>query len=547
MPILTQAQIISLMNAFIQANRPDLTTAQGSVIEDVVVTAPANQMAALYTEVQQTQEGQSLEFAAQMTTAQLDAFGANYGMTRLPAVAATGNITFRIQNFNFTSSTITINGGTQVSTVNTTTSPAVIFTTTTGVTFLPSLAPTYFNPATGFYEQIVPIVASVAGTIGNVGAGTITQLVTSIPGITAVINTTATTGGTNVESNTAFAQRIIIKLSGNNVGTPNGIISLVEATPGVVQAIIVGPNDPEMIRNQFGGSVDVYVRGQIQTSTFDTPVYTSAGVQQFILNHQPALAVASVTGIRGGNPFTFSPNHDYAFVENPNILFSGSTEAGSFINFALSTSFTITSVGGPTQLFVNTIAGMQVGSQITQGNASTTITALSTTPSPNISVVSTTGFVGGAASFTGLKPDNNTQLTITYIYDSLIESIQSVFNNDSNHIVASDILIKEALQALINITSGITIVPGFVGASVVSSVQTALTNYINGLGLGASIPLSEVVTVIQDVAGVSDVDLSTLTVSSVIGNVTTTIPPGQILSVPKTAYTVANILTITIE
>ena len=151
------------------------------------------------------------------------------------------------------------------------------------------------------------------------------------------------------------------------------------------------------------------------------------------------------------------------------------------------------------------------------------------------------------ATFTGLKPDSSTQLTINYTYDSLIESIQSVFNNDSNHIVASDILIKEALQALINVTCGITIIPGYVGASVVDNVETALTNYINALGLGASIPLSEVVTVIQEVAGVSDVDLSSLSISSIIQDVTTTIPPGQILSVPKTAYTVTNILTITIE
>jgi hypothetical protein len=312
-----------------------------------------------------------------------------------------------------------------------------------------------------------------------------------------------------------------------------------------VQAIIVGPNDPEMLRNQFGGSVDVYVNGSILTAATDTPVYTTSGSQQFVLNHQPATAVASVTGIRGGNPYTFSPNYDYVFDENPNILFAGSTESGSYINFALSTSFTITLVVDGTHLNVNTTAGMQVGSQITQGNFIATITSI--TPTTQITVTSTSGFVGGMATFTGLKPDSSTQLTINYTYDSLIESIQSVFNNDSNHIVASDILIKEALQALINVTCGITIIPGYVGASVVDNVETALTNYINALGLGASIPLSEVVTVIQEVAGVSDVDLSSLSISSIIQDVTTTIPPGQILSVPKTAYTVTNILTITIE
>jgi uncharacterized phage protein gp47/JayE len=544
MPILTTAQVIAQMNAYLNAQRPDISTQTGTVTEDVVVDAPAVEFGNVYTTLQQTQELQSLEFASTMTTDQLDQLGSNYGLIRLPGTVSTSTITFRIRNYNFASSIINIAAGTVVSTVSSTTVPAISFTTSSTLVFLPSLAPSYFNPVTGFYEQTVAIASISIGSTNNVGAGTITQLVTSVPGIDAVINNIAATGGTNVESNTAFAQRIIIKLSGNNVGTPNGILSLVEATPGVIQAIVVGPNDPAMIRNQFGGSVDVYVRGQILSTAADTPTYTTTGAQEFILNFQPALSVASVTGIRASAPYTFAPTADYNFIENPNILFAGSTDAASYITFNLSTAVTITSVSSP-NLNVNTTAGMQIGSVITQGNFSTTVSLINS--STQIQVASTSGFTSGAATFTGLKPDNNTVLTITYTYDSLISSIQATLNNNSNHIAASDVLAKEAIEAVVSITTGIVIVPGYSAASVVSNVQTALTDYINSLGLGAVIILSEIVAIIQSVPGVDEVDLSTLTISVVEGLTTTTIPPGQQISVGSEAYTTSGTFTINVE
>lgn len=553
MALPTFSQIVSSMLSFLQSSRPDINTNTGTVVNDVVVSTVADQLSAengtdtsVYSSIAYTQDLQAfVNNAALLAPADLDAIGNNYGLTRLPGTAATGIITFRIRNYTTSSPIITVNSGTVVATLATSQAPAVSFATTATVTFFPSLAPSYFNPVSGFYEQSTTIVCQTIGTVGNVGAATITSLVGPGIGIDAVTNGTATTGGTNVESNTAFAARIQIKLEGNNVGTPNGILSLVETNPNVIQSIVVGPNDPAMQRNQFGGSVDVYIEGQLLSSISDTPLYTSSGSQVFVLNNQPALSVSSVTGVMGGNPYTFVPGEDYNFVENPNSLFAGSVQAGSYVTFALSTSFNIVSVTDGTHLVVNTTNGMQVGSVITQGTFSTTITTV--TDATHIVVVSTTGFIAGMATFTGLKPDNNTIITISYTYDSLIATLQALFNNDSNHIVASDILIREAIEALINVTASIVIVPGFVPATVAANVQTALTNYINGLNLGAVITLSELVVVMQDTPGVSEVDLSTLTLQSVEGSVTTTIPPGQQISVGSNAFPVANTLTISVE
>jgi uncharacterized phage protein gp47/JayE len=560
MALPTFSQIVSSMLSFLQASRPDINTNTGTVVNDVVVSTVANQLSAengtspsVYSSIAYTQELQAFATdAANLVPSDLDQIGANYGLTRLPATAATGIITFRIRNYTTSSPIITVTSGTVVSTLATSQSPAVSFATTATVTFTPSLAPSYYNPASGFYEQSTTIVCQTAGTVGNVGAATITSLVGPGIGIDAVTNNTATTGGTNTESNTAFAARIQIKLEGNNVGTPNGIISLVNTNPNVIQAIVVGPNDPEMQRDQFGGSVDVYIRGQVLLTVSDTPTYTSAGSQQFILVNQPALSIGSVTGVVNGSPFTFSvvstpnsipPGTDAVFVENPNSLFAGSTEAGSYLQWH-SFPIMIISVPDGSHLQVNSTTGIQIGDTIRQG--SNTPTVLSIPDSMHLQVTSSTGFVPGAATVNNL-PDNNTVVTITYTYDSLMATLQALFNNNSNHIVASDILVREAIEAFINFTAGILIVPGYVSSSVVANVQTALTNYINGLGLGAVLVLSELVTIIQDVPGVSEVDLSSLVLQSVEGAVTTTIPPGQQISVGKNAYPVANSLTITVE
>jgi uncharacterized phage protein gp47/JayE len=491
MTLPTFSQIVTSMIDFLQQSRPDIATQTGSVTNDVVISTVANQLSAedgtdpsVYSAIQYDQNLTAFVVnAATLVPADLDAIGTNYGAMRNPGTQATGNLTLRIRNYTTSSIIITVPSGTTVSTLSTSSAPAVSFSTTATVTFIPSLAPSYYNPSTGFYEQSVGIVCQSIGTVGNVAANTITSLVGPGLGIDAVTNTAATFGGTNLESNTAFAARIQIKLSGNNVGTSTGIVSLVETNPQVIQASIVGPNDPAMMRNQFGGSVNVYIRGQVLVTTVDTFTYSTTGSQQYVMLNQPVDSVGSVTGIAGSVPYTFIPVTDYTIVLNPNSLFAGSVDSGSYIQWTT----------------------------------------------------------------TGTHPDNNTVVSVNYTYDSLIQTLQALLNTASNNIVGSDILIYEATEALINFTAGIVVVPGYVPTTVMNNVSTALSNYINGLGLGAVVVLSELVSIMQGVAGVSEVDLSSLILQSVEGAVTVTIPPGQQIAVGNQAYTVANTLTINIE
>lgn len=623
MALPTFSQIVQSMISFLQISRPNIASTPGTVVSDVVVSTVANQLSAqngtdpsVYGNLLYTQNLQAfVTNAATILPADMDAIANSYGMVRNPPTFATGFLTLRIRNFTTSNpSPIVVQSGATVSTLSTSSTPAASFSTTSTFTFYPSRAPSYYNPQSGFYENpagSVGIIAQTAGSLGNVPAGTITSLVGPGLGIDAVTNQAATSGGTNIESNVQFAARIQIKLEGNNVGTPNGVISLMETNPNVIQALIVGPNDPTPpARNEYGGSVNVYIRGQIPvTITAETFTYSSTGSQQYVLLNQPALSVGSVTGIVGGNPYTFVAGTDYQFVLNPNSLLAGSTEAGSYIVFGKATYFNVVTAGLPftvatvtdgthlvvsstagmtaadtlvqglntttittvtdgthlvvgstvgwtgsgasavdtsvSQLIVNTTSGMNPGDTIIQGSFFTTVTSV--TNSTVVVVGSISGFNAGSASLTGSAPDNNTVVTINYTYDSLIATLQALLNNNSNHIVGSDILVLEAIEAFISFTYGLYIVPGYVPTSVTAQANTNLSTYINGLGLGADIVLSELVSIIQDTPGVAEVDLTSLLLQSTENGVTTSVPPGQLIAVGNEAYPVTFSLTPNVE
>lgn len=479
MAIRDKATIIQDAITFIATAIPNIFTAVGTVVRDLVIESPAQEFEKIYNELSVTQELQSLNYAADQTTDQLDAFGNNYGMTRLLGRASTGTVTFRIRNYSTSSNNVSVPVGTVVSTTGTDTEPQVSFTTTQALQFIATLAPAYFNPASGYYELTATIVAQDVGVAFNVAASTINQLTTSITGISTVVNSVATTGGEDIETNTEFASRIRIKLSGNNVGTPNGILSLMKANPNVFDAITVTPNDVEMLRNEFGGSVDVYIIGELLTSISDIILYTTSGAQEFVLQHQPATSVSSITGISASVPYTFILGVDYNLVLDPTLLLNGSTKLQNKVVFNIG----------------------------------------------------------------GTNPDNNTNITINYVYNSLIETLQTEIDADDGHIITSDILVKEANKAQVDIIADVTLFPGNVPAQATADIQTALSNAINTLGLGKSIDRSDVISVIESVASVDQVNVSTLVLSK---NLVPLLPTEQRLLIQKNEYPRIGTITINI-
>lgn len=479
MAIREKSTIIQDAIAFISTAIPNIFTAVGTVVRDLVIESPAQEFEKVYDELEHTQQLQSLEFATTQTEDELDAYASNFGLTRLLGTAATGSVTFRIRNYSTSSANISVPVGTLVATTGTDTIPQVSFFTTQALLFQASLAPAYFNPSSGYYELTATIIAQEIGESSNVSAGTITQLVTSITGINSVINSVASTGGEDIESNADFAERIRLRLSGNSIGTPNGILSLAKSNSNVFDAITVTPNDVEMVRDEFGGEVDVYIVGQTLTTIADIVLYTTTGSQEFVLQHQPTSSVSSITGIAGATPYSFVLGVDYNFVTDPTTLLNGSTRVQNKVVFDIG----------------------------------------------------------------GTNPDNNTTITINYVYNALIETIQNQIDADDGHVITADILVKEADEVVVDIIADVTLFPGNVPATSIADIQTALSNDINSLGLGDSIDRSDVIASIESVVSVDQVNVSTLSLAK---DTIPLAPTEQRLQVFKNEYPRIGTITINI-
>ena len=130
-----------------------------------------------------------------------DSFGADFGFTRLAAVAAQGSVTFSRYS---ATQTAFIPIGVIVTTGDN--ASQFIVTADTGNTAW-SIGLSGYVIGAGLASMTVPVTAAVAGAIGNVQPGTITMIAGAIPGIDTVSNANALTGGLDAESDNAFRLR----------------------------------------------------------------------------------------------------------------------------------------------------------------------------------------------------------------------------------------------------------------------------------------------------------------------------------------------------
>jgi len=101
--------------------------------------------------------------------------------------------------------------------------------------------------------------------------------------------------------------------------------------------------------------------------------------------------------------------------------------------------------------------------------------------------------------------DYDENFTVTYTVNSMVGNVQNALD-PSTHITA-DILAKEALATGVDITATIALHQGQVQTTMDSAVRTALARFFGSVGLGQSVRQSDIIRVIEDVAGVSYVEV----------------------------------------
>lgn len=192
--VLVDLTVGSILRAVVEANSAVVIWLQGLIMQVLAITR-----------------------AATSSGADLDSWVADFGVTRLAAVAATGTVTF--SRFTTTQQAVVPIGataqtadGTQKYTVTVDTTNAAYSATLGG-----------YVMAIGVGTVNVPVLASTAGAAGNAVAGAISTIAGAISGVDTVTNAAALTNGADAEADAALRIRFI-----------NYVASLSKATKSAV-------------------------------------------------------------------------------------------------------------------------------------------------------------------------------------------------------------------------------------------------------------------------------------------------------------------------
>jgi uncharacterized phage protein gp47/JayE len=192
------SSLVETMSAAVQGAAAQLLDLSvGSVLRAVL---EANASIALWMQWLILQALQATRLATS-AGADVDSFGADFGMTRLAATTAAGSASFA--RFTPTIPAI-VPVGTMVATSDGT-ARFIVTVDTTNTAW--SAAQNGYLLGAAVSSVTVPVAALVAGSAGNVLPGTISLIATALPGIDSVTNLLALSGGLDAESDIAFRTR----------------------------------------------------------------------------------------------------------------------------------------------------------------------------------------------------------------------------------------------------------------------------------------------------------------------------------------------------
>ncbi len=178
-------------------------------------------------------------FASTATGEYLDVHAEDRGLSRNPAVKATGSVTFSVDNVR--EEAITIPRGTIVGTSG---DACVRFITDRAATL-----------TAGTLSTTVPCTAETAGFEGNVMAQAVDTIITNVIGIDSVTNNSRISGGSDSENDESLRNRVLNTYVSVSNGTNAAYYKmLAESIDGVKSANVIP-------RGRGAGTVDVYIGG----------------------------------------------------------------------------------------------------------------------------------------------------------------------------------------------------------------------------------------------------------------------------------------------
>lgn len=229
----------------------------------------------------------------------VDSFVNDYGLTRLPANAATGLVTFaRATPTNpaviLVGAAVQSTDGTQTFTVYADPTNSAYSVNAGGAGIAG-----YTIPA-AVTSLIVPVQNTIAGAFGNVQAGAITIIQTGMSGIDTVTNVAAFTNGFNAESDVALKARFVLFINSLAKGTESAIGFAVQSVQQGMQYQIIenpppAPGSPPAVTLYVDDGSGAIPAGTLTAATTAAQAMRAAGVSLGVFAATKLLANVTMT------------------------------------------------------------------------------------------------------------------------------------------------------------------------------------------------------------------------------------------------------------
>lgn len=303
----TPNEIASQMVKALSITEPDLDVGVGTPIRKVLDVV-AEAIAEAYLDRYLLQYQYDIEAKS---GADLDAFVALFGFSRLPAKRASGTVL--LQRSTPAPSSIFVPVGSQVATVD---SPAIVVQTASPATF-----------PQGALTASVAVQAVVGGSNGNLSSNMLIRWMTPIEGIVAVTNPAPLTGGSDAETDDQLKERFRRSIFRNLAGTEDMYLGIAMNNENVTTATVIGPS--ERWREQ------IQIVSGVATSTI-----TSPSVQSFALNNASNATPISIGTVA---PHTYVPGD---IVTISGVLGNLAANGTFRVKTATSATFTLSKLDG---------------------------------------------------------------------------------------------------------------------------------------------------------------------------------------------------------
>lgn len=360
------------MKKCIAETNQEVDTSDDSAFNDVFIEPLMPIVKKLIETISSVEFKSNLAYASLMSEADLDLLGENnYFINRTKGDYSKGVETFIFNNVS-DDTKIIIPAGVML----TDNDETVNFITTQRVVINSDELSSYYDSETMDYRVSVPITAAYPGSGYNKAAGSITKCLTSVSSLlTGVTNLTATSGGTDRETNEEYANRMKTFYSSQHLGQYNGYVKdIKDSSPAITDVKVVGKGDAEMTRDRiyvlddsavselsedgyfkinadafiydelnnslkisgdflkrvgYGGKVDIYIKGSDYSAVTDTieaqaPVYDlniEIADIPYISKINEYTVKFALTVSESGQGLTYYAPRDFSVSENPPDVF----------------------------------------------------------------------------------------------------------------------------------------------------------------------------------------------------------------------------------